>query len=134
MHLLLEGWVSGVLDGLHAGGEGGGDVLGSVVEEEDVFGRSLQALGGVIVDLGLGLGEIDGVGPGVVVEGFDPGVAGAEASFHGVGHVGEDARGDAGALELRDPGEHGWVEGGPVFGVGGDQVGELLGREDDARA
>ena len=120
MHLLLEGWVSGVLDGLHAGGEGGGDVLGSVVEEEDVFGRGLKALDGVQVDLGLGLGEIDGVGPGVVVEGFDPGMAGAEASFHSVGHVGEDAGGDAGALELSDPGEHGWVKGGPVFGVGGD--------------
>ena len=120
MHLLLEGWVSGVLDGLHAGGEGSGDVLGSVVEEEDVFGRGLEALGGVVVDLRFGLGEIDGMGPGVVIEGFDPSVAGAKACFHGVGHVGEDAGGDAGALELGDPGEHGWVEGGPEVGVGGD--------------
>ncbi len=103
----------GVLDGLHAGVEGGGDVFGLVVDEEDVFGRSLEAFGGVLVDLGLGLGAVDGVGPGVVVEGFDPGVTGAETGFHGVGHVGEDAGADAGALELFDPGEHGWVEGGP---------------------
>ena len=81
MHLLLEGCVSGVLDGLHAGSDGGGDVLGSVVEEEDVFWGSLEALGGVLVYLGLGFREIDGVRPGVVVEGFDPCVTGAETGF-----------------------------------------------------
>ena len=101
------------MDGLHADGEGGFDVFGAVVEEEDVCGRGLEAFGGVEVDGGFGFGEVEGVGPGVVVEGFDPGVAGAEAGLHGVGHVGEDAGGDAGSLETLCPVEHGWVEGGP---------------------
>ena len=110
MHLLLEGGVSGVLDGLHADGEGGFDVFGSVVDEEDVGGWGAETFGGVEVDGGFGLGEIEGVGPGVVVEGVDPGVAGAEACLHGVGHVGEDAGADAGALEALGPVEHGGIE------------------------
>ena len=110
MHLLLEGGVSRVLDGLHADGVGGRDVFGAVVDEEDVVGWGVEAFGGVAVDGGFGLGEVEGVGPGVVVEVVDPGVAGAEACLHGVGHVGEDAGGDAGSLEACGPGEHGRVE------------------------
>ena len=122
----------GVLDGLHAGCDCSGDVFRFVVDKENIFGRSLEALGGVLVDLRLGLGAIDGVGPGVVVEGLDPCVAGTEPGLHGVGHVGEDAGADAGALELVDPGEHGRVEGGPEVGVGGDELSELCGGDDDA--
>ncbi len=82
-----------------------------------------EAFGGVVVDFGLGLGEVEGVGPGVVVEGFDPGVTGAETGFHGVGHVGEDAGAHAGALEALGPVDHGGVELGPEVGVGVDEGG-----------
>ena len=69
---MFEGDVVGVLDGLHAYCEGGGNVFGAVIDEEDVCGRGVEALGGVEVDFGFGLGEVEGVGPGVVVEGFYP--------------------------------------------------------------
>jgi hypothetical protein len=72
------------------------------------------------------------VGPGVVVEGVDPGVAGAKACLHGVGHVGQDAGADAGALETLCPFEHGRIELRPQVGVGGDERGELIGGEDDS--
>jgi hypothetical protein len=130
-HLLLEGGVVGVLDGLHADGECGGYVFGAVVDEEDVGGRSGEAFGGVEVDSGFGLGEVEGVRPGVMVEGFYPGMAGAEAGFHGIGHVGEDSGADAGALEALDPIEHGRIDEAPEVGVGVDEGGELVGGEDD---
>jgi len=41
VHLVLEGVVRGVADGLHANGEGGFDVFGFVVYEEDVGGWSV---------------------------------------------------------------------------------------------
>ena len=39
----------------------------------------MEAFGGVGVDGGFGLGEVEGVGPGVVVEGVEPVEAGDEA-------------------------------------------------------
>ena len=119
--------MGGVLDGLHAGGEGGFDVFGAVVDEEDVWGWGGEAFGGVAVDGWLGFGEVESVRPGVVVEGFDPGVQGAETDLHGVGHVGEDADADAGALETLRPVDHGRVELAPVLDVGGDELGKLVG-------
>ena len=130
-HLLLEGGVVGILDGLHSGGEGGGDVFGAVVDEEDVGGGGGHAFGGVAVDGGFRLGDVEDVRPGVVVEGLDPGMAGAEAGLHGVAHVGEDAGADAGALEAVDPVEHGRIELAPEVNVGGDEGGELRGGEGD---
>ena len=120
----------GVLDGLHADGVGGFDVFGFVVEEEDVGRWGAQALGGMEVNGGFGFGEVDGVRPDVVGEFVDPAVAGAKAGFHRARHVGEDAGGDARLLKTARPGEHGWVEGGPVVDVCGDESGELPGCED----
>ena len=60
--------------------------------------------------------------------------AGDEAGRHGVGHVGEDAGADAGALETLRPVDHGEVELGPEVDVGGDEVGELSRVEGDAGA
>ena len=127
VHVLLEGGVSGVVDGLHADGEGGFDVFRAVVDEEDVGRWGAEAFGGVEIDGGFGFEKVEGVGPGVVVEGFDPKVAGAEACLYGVGHVGQDAGADAGALEALRPFEHGRVELRPEVGVGGDEFGELCG-------
>ncbi len=56
MHFTLEGGVVGVLDGLHACGEGGFDVVGAVVDEEDLSGRNAEAFGGMVVDGGFGFG------------------------------------------------------------------------------
>ncbi len=134
MHLALKGGVVGVLDGLHPGGECGVDVFDLVVDEEDVGGRGAHAFGGVAVDRRFGLGEVHGVRPGLMVEGLDPLMTRAEAKLHGVGHVGEDAGADACALETLNPVEHRRVEGGPVVGVGVDEGGELVGREDGASA
>ena len=127
MHLVHEGCVGGVEDGLHADGEGGFDVLGAVVEEEDVCGRGAEAFGRVEIDGGFGFEKVEAVGPGVVIEGLDPKVTGAEACLYGVGHVGQDAGADAGALEALRPFEHGGVELRPEVGVGGDEFGELGG-------
>lgn len=132
VHLLLELGVIAVLNGLHSDGVGGFDVLDAVVEEEDVGWRSVEALRGVVVDGVLGLGEVERVGPGVMIEVLNPGVLGSEAGLHGVGHVGEDADTNAGALQVACPVEHRWVEGAPVVGVGGDEGGELGGRQGDA--
>ncbi len=41
-HVVLEGGLIGVLDGLHAGVEGGLDVVGTVVDEEDVVERGVE--------------------------------------------------------------------------------------------
>src|SRR3981189_652266 len=81
----------GGVDGLHADGYGCVDIFEAVVEEEDNFRCGTEAFGGVEVEGGFGFGEIDGVRPGVVVEGIDPLVTGSEAGFDGVGHVGEAA-------------------------------------------
>ncbi len=123
----------GVLDGLHACGEGGGDVFGLVVDEEDVFGWGLQAFGGVLVDRGLGLGEVEGVGPGVVVEGFEPwwrarrptSIASPMLERMPVrmpARWRRSAQSSMGGLR--------W----PEVGVGGDEVGELRGSDDDTCA
>ena len=109
MHLLLECGVGGVVDGLHADGEGGFDVFGFVIEEEDVCDWGAEAFGGVEVDGGLGFGEVETVGPCVVIEGFDPLVTRSEAGLHGIGHIGEDSGGDAGSLKALHPVEHGEV-------------------------
>ena len=120
----------GVLDGLHADGQGGGDVFCTVVDEEDVGGWSAEAFGGVEVDGGLGFGEIEGVGPGVVVEFVEPAaVLCEEARFHGVGHVGEDADANTGALETLRPVDHGLIELAPEVGVGGGESVEKSGGE-----
>ena len=123
MHLVLEGGVVAVLDGLHAGGDSCDDVFWLVVDEENVGVWGAKAFGSVVVDFGLGLGEVEGVRPCVVVEGFDPMVSGAETGFHGVGHVGEDAGADAGSLETLSPVDHGDVELSPEVGVGVDEGG-----------
>ena len=109
-HLLFEGVVRGVLDGLHAGGESGGDVFGFVVDEEDIFRGGLKAFDCVAVDGLFGLGEVEGVGPGVMVEGVEPEVLCEEAGGHGVADVGEDAGADAGLLKALREFEHGRVE------------------------
>jgi len=118
VHLREEGRVGAVLDGLHAGVVGGFDVFELVVEEEDVEGRLREALGGVAVDGGVGLGGGEPVGPGEVVEVPQPGVFAEDAGLHLVADVGEDAGGDAGAMEGLGPLGHGEVEVGPEVGVG----------------
>jgi hypothetical protein len=134
VHLALEGGVVEILDGLHAAGDGGVDVLGLVVDEEDVGSWGLERLGGVTVDGGLGFGEVDGVGPDVVVKGFDPEMTSTEANLHVLWHVGEDAGTDAGALEASRPFEHGRVELRPEIGVCFDELGELGGGKVDSSA
>ena len=49
--------MSGVEDGLHAGGLRGGDVFFAVVDEEDFGGGHVEAFGGVLVDGGVGFGD-----------------------------------------------------------------------------
>ena len=136
LHLALEGGVVAaiVLDGLHAGGAGCGDVLFAVVDEEDVGGWGSESFSGVAVDLEFGLSESERVRPGMVIEGFDPGVTSAETCLHGVGHVGEDAGADAGAMQTLHPIDHGRIELAPEVDVGFDEVGELGRCKDDAGA
>jgi hypothetical protein len=131
VHLVLEGAMGRVLDGLHAYGQGCGDVFGLVVDEEYVFGGSVEAFDGVEVDGGLRFGEVECVGPGVVIEGVEPVEFCEDAGCHGVGHVGEDAGRNVGALETLCPFEHWGVDLGPEVGVGCDEAGELGGGEDD---
>jgi len=121
--------VGAVLDRLHAGVVGGFDVFEFVVEEEDVEGRLGEALGGVPVDGGVGLGGVEAVGPGAVIEVIEPGVFAADTKFHGIGHVGKDAGGYAGAMEALGPLGHGEVEVGPEVGVGIEERVEILGGE-----
>jgi hypothetical protein len=94
-----------------------------------VSGRGVEGLGSVEVDGGLGLGEVEGVRPGVVVEVLDPVVAGKQTDLHGVAHVGEDTGREAGALEGLRPLDHGKVELAPEIDVGGDEGFDLDGTE-----
>ena len=124
--LLDEGLVGAVLDGLHAGVAGGFEVFEFVVDEEDVEGGEAEAVGCMAVDGEVWLGGREPVGPGDVLEVSEPGVFADYAKFHLVGHIGEDAGGDAGALEALGPLGHGEVEIGPEVGVGVVEVGEVL--------
>lgn len=131
MHLALEGGVVGVLDGLHACGVGGCNVFGTVVDEEDVCRFGLESFGCDAVDFQFRLGQVESVGPSVVIEIVDPGVTGTKSCFHCVGHVGEDAGADAALLKAANPVEHWGVERAPEINVGGDEVGDLKGSEND---
>jgi len=86
----------------------------------------------VEVDGWLGFGEVESVGPNAMVEGAEPVVSCDEAGGHCVADVGEDAGADAGTLETLRPREHGLVDLRPEVEVGGDELGELSGGEDDA--
>ena len=56
-HLLKEKGVVGVLDGLHAEGARGLDVLWFVVDEEDLCGWSLEAIRCSSINGGFGFGQ-----------------------------------------------------------------------------
>ena len=86
----------------------------------------MERFGGVAVDVGLGLGQVEGVGPGASVEVGQPSEAGDETFCHGVADIGEDAGGDAGALEVLRPGQHGEVDLAPEVEVGGDEGLDLI--------
>ena len=121
--------VIAVLDGLHAGGDGGFDVVLTVVDEEDMGGVGLEAFGGVDVDGGFGLGEIEGVGPGAVVEG-------ARASRIWRQMPSAMASPMLERMPVRKPVrwrrcgpvDHGGVELCPEIDVGDDEVGKLCRR------
>ncbi len=57
-HVVLEGSVVGVLDGLHAGVECCLDIFGTVVDEQNTGEWGIERLGGVLVDGRLWLGEV----------------------------------------------------------------------------
>lgn len=122
LHGLEKAGVVGVLDGLHAGLAGGLDVVGAVVEKEDVPGTDAEAFGGVDVDDGVGFGGAEAVGEGVVMKIMHPGKAVEDAGFHGIAEVGKDAGADPGGLELGGPVDHGLVGLGPEGDVGVEEV------------
>src|ERR1700738_2419543 len=132
VHFLLEGGVVEVLDSLHSGGEGGLDVFEAVVDEEDVGRWGLERGRSAEVDGGLGFGEVEGVGPGAVVEVGEPVESREQAGGHGVADIGKDSGREAGPLEGLGPLEHRWVELAPEVEVGGDQLLNLDGREADS--
>ena len=91
----------------------------------------MERFGGVAVDGGFGLGEVEGVGPSTSVEVGKPIEAGDEAFGHGVADIGEDAGGDAGALEVLRPGQHGEVDLAPEVEVCGDEGLNLVQGQDE---
>ena len=122
MHLGFEVELGGVKKGLHTCGGGGGNVVFAVVDEEDVWGWGREAGCGVGVDDGFGLGEVECVGPSLMVEAGEPGAGGDDAAHHLVSDVGEDSGSDSGALEGEGPVDHGLVGAGPEGGVCGDEL------------
>jgi len=132
LHLPLKGGVVEVLDGLHASGVGGLNIFDSVVEEEDVGRRNIQAFGGVMVDGKLGLGDVEDVGPGVVVEVLNPGIAGEQPGLHSIAHVREDAGGYARSLERLGPLKHRLIDPSPEVDVGGDEGFNLRGSKQNS--
>jgi len=128
-HAVDELFVAGVLDSIHAGGFGGGDVLFAVVDEENAVVGDGEAGGGVVVDGRVRLGDAEAVGEGVVGEVLEPVEAAQDAGFHGVAEVGEDAGFYAGAMQLGGPVDHGLVGLGPEGVVGGEEIFELCGIE-----
>jgi len=72
LHLVEKLLVIGVLDRLHAKGSGCCDIVGAVVDEEDLRRLGREAFGGVAIDFCFRLGEVERVGPGAVVEAPDP--------------------------------------------------------------
>jgi hypothetical protein len=131
LHFSIKGGVIDVLNGLHAGSVGRLDVFWAVVDEEDVGGGGVKRLGGVDVDGGFGLGEVEGVGPSTSVEVGKPIEAGDEAFGHGVADIGEDAGGDAGSLKVLRPGQHREVDLAPEVEIGGDEGLNLIQGQDE---
>ena len=62
--------MGGVLDGLHSGGVGGGDVLGFIVDEEDLVSGSVEAFGSVLVDGKVGFRDAEAMREGVMIKLF----------------------------------------------------------------
>jgi len=83
----------------------------------------------VVVDGGVGLGDAEAVGEGVVGEVLEPVEAAQDAGLHSVAEVGEDTGFDAGVAELGGPVDHGLVGLGPEGVVGGEEIFELCGIE-----
>jgi hypothetical protein len=133
-HLLFEGSVGGVPEGLETERLCGGDVVFAVVEEEDVGRRGAEGFGGFQEYFRLGLGHVEGVGPRAVVEAGEPREPGHDALGHAVPDVGEDAGPDASVLQTGGPLDHRQVKAAPEVDVGGEQVFELRRGEGDSGA
>ena len=128
-HLGEEVVMVQILDGVHAGCARGFNIVEAIVEKEDVLGSSIEADGRVTIDGELGLGEVEAVRPGAVVEVLQPRKLAEQTGVHGVAEVGEDAGANAGELKLAGPVDHGLVGDGPEIGVGLDEGGEIFPRE-----
>jgi len=113
--------VGGVLDRLQSGGDGTLHILLAVVDEEDAGGGAAEALDGALVDGGGGLDDAVLVRPCAVSEVRYPGMLVAQAGFHGVANVGEDAGADAALLQAVGPLHHGAVDLSPDLHVCGAQ-------------
>jgi len=133
-HLLNKGMMVEVLDGLHPGLAGGFDIFKLVVEEEDVSQRGFKALGGGMIDGGLGLGYAKAVRPSMVVKAVEPVELVEQAVSHGIADIRENASAYARALEALCPVEHRRIEASPKIDVGNDEVLYLLGSEDGSGA
>ncbi len=112
------------LDGMEAEVFGGLDVDEAIVEEESFFAANVELSACPKEDGGIGLGDVEFAGIGLVGEVGEPGELLAHVAQDLGDHVGEDGGSDTGLLEGGGPGEHGLVNGDPeedvVFDEGGD--------------
>ena len=126
LHIPQKCLVIEILDGSHAGGLGGTDVLVAIVNEEDRCRCNAKALSGMRIDGGIRLCRQQPVRKSMVRKVCKPGAAVENTGFHGIAEVRQDARAHAGGLQARRPVDHGLIRLRPEGDVGRKQAGELL--------
>ena len=99
----------------------------TVVDEESFFGGDAEVGARPDEDGGVGLGDVEFAGIGLVGEVGEPGEFLTHVAQDLGDHVGEDGGEDAGLLEGGGPGEHGLVNGDPEEDVVLDEGGDLGG-------
>lgn len=102
------------------------DILDAVVDEERGFRRVADAVDCVMVDALVRLGDPEAVREGVVLESREPGEAFDNSGFHGIANVGEDASGDADALQRDCPIDHRLIGLRPKIDVGCEELREFV--------
>ena len=123
---------SAKVNGVEAEVFGGLNVDETVVDEESFIGADAELVAGPREDGGVGLGDAEFAGIGLVGEVGEPGEFLAHVAEDLGDHVGENGGEDAGPLQGRGPGEHALVDANPEEDVVFDEGGDLGGGEGEA--
>src|SRR5215472_10658883 len=126
IELAQEVFVVRVLDGEHACGASGFDVLDAVVDEQHCIRRLADLRDRKAVDSLVRLDDAHAMRKDATLESGDPWEAIGNPGLHGVAHIREDAGGYARALQCNRPVDHRQIGLRPEIEVGLKEFGELI--------